>query len=235
MVSREIPQVVVNDAISISTIGLRSFMSQLNRVTIVDYQMGNLRSVQKALEQVGSQATICSDPDGIASADRLVLPGVGAFGDCMRELNTRNLVEPIKDFIARGKPFLGICLGLQLLFDEGEEGGLHSGLGVLPGRVIRFDIPHEFKVPHMGWNQVRIASPNGRGLLDRLPSDPYFYFVHSYYVKPNDPSLCWLTCNYGVDFCAAIARDNLFATQFHPEKSQAHGLQMLENFSRLPA
>lgn len=210
-------------------------MSNPNCVTIVDYQMGNLRSVQKALEHVGAHATISDDPEIIASADRLVLPGVGSFGDAMRELNARHLIEPIKTFIARGKPFLGICLGLQLLFDEGDEGGLHKGLGVISGRVVRFEIPHEYKVPHMGWNQVQTASPNGQGLLERLPADPYFYFVHSYYVQPADSSLCWLTCDYGGNFCAAIARDNLFATQFHPEKSQAHGLQMLENFSRLPA
>lgn len=202
-------------------------------VTIVDYQMGNLRSVQKALEHVGAAATITNDPQQIASADRLILPGVGAFGDAMRELNARGLVDPIIDFIRCDRPFLGICLGLQLLFETGEEGGVHKGLGVLPGRVVRFELPTEYKVPHMGWNRVSDRQKAGP-LLERLPESPYFYFVHSYYVQPEDASLTWLACDYGGNFCAAIARDNLFATQFHPEKSQAHGLQLLENFSRLP-
>lgn len=201
-------------------------------VTIVDYQMGNLRSVQKALEHVGARATITDKPEEIAAADRLILPGVGAFGDAMRELHARHLVEPIIEFIRGGKPFLGICLGLQLLFETGEEGGLHQGLGVIAGRVVRFDLPVEYKVPHMGWNRVRAQQP-GVPLLNGLPENPHFYFVHSYYVQPEDPSLCWLSCEYGVEFCAAIARDNLFATQFHPEKSQSHGLKLLENFSRL--
>ena len=207
-------------------------MSQAS-VTIVDYQMGNLRSVQKALEHVGARATISNDPDEIATAERLILPGVGAFGDAMRELSSRQLVDPIIDFIQRGKPFLGICLGLQLLFDESEEGGRHRGLGVIPGRVVRFDLPLEFKVPHMGWNRVTAEQPGGP-LVECLPANPYFYFVHSYFVRPDDPALCWLSCDYGGKFCAAIARDNLYATQFHPEKSQAHGLQLLKNFSRLP-
>jgi glutamine amidotransferase len=207
-------------------------MSQAS-VTIVDYQMGNLRSVQKALEHVGARATISNDPDEIAAAERLILPGVGAFGDAMRELSSRQLVDPIIDFIQRGKPFLGICLGLQLLFDESEEGGRHRGLGVIPGRVVRFDLPLEFKVPHMGWNRVTAEQP-GVPLVECLPASPYFYFVHSYFVRPEDSALCWLSCDDGGKFCAAIARDNLYATQFHPEKSQAHGLQLLKNFSRLP-
>lgn len=202
-------------------------------VTIVDYQMGNLRSVQKALEHVGAQATITNDPHQIAAADRLILPGVGAFGDAMRELKSRGLVDPIIDFIRCDRPFLGICLGLQLLFEIGEEGGVHQGLGVIPGRVVRFDLSTEFKVPHMGWNRVTDRLPSAP-LLDQLPTNPHFYFVHSYYVQPVDQSLVWLTCDYGGDFCAAIARDNLYATQFHPEKSQTHGLKLLENFSRLP-
>lgn len=202
-------------------------------VTIVDYQMGNLRSVQKALEHVGACAAISDRPEEIAAASRLILPGVGAFGDAMRELESRHLIQPIIDFIGRGKPFLGICLGLQLLFETGEEGGLHQGLGVIPGRVKRFELPPEYKVPHMGWNRVTATQP-GVSLLEGLPENPYFYFVHSYYVQPTDQSICWLTCDYGGQFCAAIARDNLFATQFHPEKSQSHGLKLLENFSRLP-
>ena len=202
------------------------------RVTIVDYQMGNLRSVQKALEHVGAEATITNSASEIAAADRLILPGVGAFRDAIREIQTRNLVKPIKDFIASGRPFLGICLGLQLLFDVSEEGGVYEGLGVLPGRVVRFDLPAEYKVPHMGWNRVK-QEQTGLAVFDGLPVDPYFYFVHSYYVRPDDASLCWLSSDYGGAFCAAVARDNVMATQFHPEKSQKHGLQLLENFSRI--
>ena len=202
------------------------------RVTIVDYQMGNLRSVQKALEHVGAEATITNSASEIAAADRLILPGVGAFRDAIREIQNRDLVKPIKDFIASGRPFLGICLGLQLLFDVSEEGGIYEGLGVLPGRVVRFDLPAEYKVPHMGWNRVK-QEQAGLGMFDGLPADPYFYFVHSYYVRPDDASLCWLSSDYGGAFCAAVARDNVMATQFHPEKSQKHGLQLLENFSRI--
>ncbi len=201
-------------------------------VTIVDYQMGNLRSVQKALEHIGANATISNDPEVVASAERLILPGVGAFGDAIRELRNRHLVEPIIEFIRKDRPFLGICLGLQLLFESSDEGGLHQGLGVLPGRVVRFELPEQYKVPHMGWNQVETRQNNVQ-LSDRLPADPYFYFVHSYYVLPSDASLCWLACDYGGPFCAAVARGNLFATQFHPEKSQTNGLQLLENFSRM--
>lgn len=204
-------------------------MSAAPRVTIVDYQMGNLRSVQKALEHVGVEATISNDPSQITSADRLILPGVGAFRDAIREIKTRDLVQPIKDFIASGRPFLGICLGLQLLFDVSEEGGQYEGLGVLPGRVVRFELPAEYKVPHMGWNRVKAEQADVPAFAG-LPSDPYFYFVHSYYVRPDDASVVWLTSDYGGAFCAAVARDNVIATQFHPEKSQAHGLRLLENF-----
>ncbi len=207
-------------------------MSSVPSVTIVDYQMGNLRSVQKALEHVGAQATISNNPSEIAAADRLILPGVGAFRDAIREIKNRDLVRPIKDFIASGRPFLGICLGLQLLFDVSEEGGTYEGLGVLPGRVVRFDLPAEYKVPHMGWNRVK-QEQAGLPIVDGMPADPYFYFVHSYYVRPEHASLVWLSSDYGGSFCAAVARDNILATQFHPEKSQTHGLRLLENFSRI--
>lgn len=198
--------------------------------------MGNLRSVQKALEHVGCAATITSQPEQIAAAKKIILPGVGAFGDALRELQTRHLVQPIVESIRSGKPFLGICLGLQLLFEVGYEGGQQSGLGVLNGTVERFpaSLPREqgLKVPHMGWNQIVIDKP-GAPLLKDIPSEAYFYFVHSYYVKPTQPEIAWLSCDYGQRFCAAVWQDNLFATQFHPEKSQRDGLQLLKNFSEL--
>ena len=201
------------------------------KIVIVDYQMGNLRSVQKALEHVGFDSLVSSEPQDVRSADKIILPGVGAFGDAIRELQSRALTEPIIDAIGVGKPFLGICLGLQLLFEVGLEGGQHTGLGVLAGQVQRFP-ESELKVPHMGWNQVAIDKP-GCPLLKNVPEDAYFYFVHSYYVAPAEEDVCWLSCDYGVRFCAAVWRDNLFATQFHPEKSQANGLQVLKNFGEL--
>lgn len=201
-------------------------------IAIVDYQMGNLRSVQKALEHVGASATITNDPNQIAEARKVILPGVGAFGDAMRELRARNLPESIVDTIQSGKPFLGICLGLQLLFETGYEGERHQGLGVLAGEVVRFPATMNLKVPHMGWNQVR-AERRDCKLLNDIPESAYFYFVHSYFVQPTDTSNVWLTCDYGQSFCASIWRDNLFATQFHPEKSQRDGLKLLENFASL--
>lgn len=200
-------------------------------LAIIDYQMGNLRSVQKAFEKVGHQATITSDPEVVRRADKVVLPGVGAFEDCVAELRKRNLVEPIRETIERGKPFLGICLGLQILFDVGYEGGRHEGLGVLPGEVVRFDVPGEYKVPHMGWNaaQVRRRPP----ILKGLSQEPNFYFVHSYYVVPKDANVVATETDYAGPFCSMAWRDNLFATQFHPEKSQAEGLQLLKNFAEL--
>ena len=202
------------------------------RITIVDYQMGNLRSVEKALEHVGAKVEITSDAAKILKADKLILPGVGAFGDAMRELRNRDLIEPLKTSIAQGKPFLGICLGLQLLFEKGYEGGEHEGLGVLKGNVVRFDLPKQYKVPHMGWNNVTSVQKNVP-LLEGLSPEPSMYFVHSYYVVPSDRSLIWLEADYGHRFCAAIRQGNLYATQFHPEKSQREGLQMLRNFANL--
>ncbi len=198
--------------------------------------MGNLRSVQKALEHVGCAATITSQPDEIAAAKKVILPGVGAFGDALRELKSRHLVEPITESIQQGKPFLGICLGLQLLFEVGYEGGQQPGLGLLGGSVERFPatFPSELglKVPHMGWNQVKVHKP-ASPLLKDIPDDAYFYFVHSYFVTPTSGEIVWLSCDYGQPFCAAVWQDNLFATQFHPEKSQRDGLQLLKNFSEL--
>ncbi len=200
-------------------------------LAIIDYQMGNLRSVQKGFERMGHAAAITGDPQVLAQADKLVLPGVGAFADAIAELRRRELVEPIRDAILAGKPFLGICLGLQLLFDVGYEDGEHLGLGILAGDVRRFDVPPEYKVPHMGWNQVHLRRrpPIFAGIDDQS----YFYFVHSYYVTPRDASVVAGEASYPEPFCAVAWQDNLFATQFHPEKSQSVGLQVLKNFAEL--
>jgi glutamine amidotransferase len=202
-----------------------------SKITIIDYQMGNLRSVQKGFEKVGHAAAITSEPGEVVRADKLVLPGVGAFADAIAELRQRNLVEPIKEHIAAGKPFLGICLGLQMLFDVGYEDGEHQGLGVLAGEVVRFSVPREFKVPHMGWNAgiIRRRPP----ILADIPDGTHFYFVHSYYVVPRDESIIAIQADYHRPFCAMVWRENLFATQFHPEKSQAQGLKLLANFAAL--
>jgi len=200
-------------------------------IAIIDYQMGNLRSVQKGFEKVGHEATVTSDPAVLAAAAKIVLPGVGAFGDAMAELERRHLVEPIRQAIAAGKPFLGICLGLQLLFETGYEGGRHTGLGVLAGEVVPFRLPAEFKVPHMGWNQLQIRRP--APVLAGLPDGVHCYFVHSYHVVPRDRSVIATETDYGGPFCSMIWRDNIFATQFHPEKSQADGLKILRNFATL--
>jgi imidazole glycerol-phosphate synthase subunit HisH len=200
-------------------------------IAIIDYQMGNLRSVQKAFERVGHAAAITSDPRTLEKADHLVLPGVGAFADAIGELRRRELVGPIRDAIEAGKPFLGICLGLQLLFDVSYEDGQHEGLGVVAGEVRRFNVPPEYKVPHMGWNEVtfRRRAPIFKGVEDGA----HFYFVHSYYVVPEDESVVDGEASYYEPFCATIWRDKLFATQFHPEKSQSTGLQLLKNFAEL--
>jgi imidazole glycerol-phosphate synthase subunit HisH len=208
----------------------------MNSIFIIDYGMGNLRSVQKAFEQVGCTAVVTADPTVVAKADRLVLPGVGAFRDCMRNLTDGGFVAPIHAHIAAGKPFLGICLGLQLLFTASEEFGEHAGLGVIPGKVVRFADHQQFagetlKVPHMGWNRITIRRPAPlyRGVAD----GSFVYFVHSYHVVPDDPAVIATTTDYGQPFCSSIWRDNVMATQFHPEKSQAVGLQMLKNFGAL--
>ncbi|HOA51125.1 MAG TPA: imidazole glycerol phosphate synthase subunit HisH [Thermogutta sp.] len=200
-------------------------------VTIVDYGMGNLRSVQKAFERLGLRAEITDVPDRILIAERLVVPGVGAFGDAIQELERRGLVKPIMKFIESGRPFLGICLGLQLLFEKSYGNGVHKGLGLLRGDVVRFELPSEFSIPHMGWNQVRQECPTP--LMRDIPDESYFYFVHSYYVVPTDPEVVAGTTDYGVRFCSMIRQDNVFATQFHPEKSQSLGLQLLRNFASL--
>ncbi len=205
-------------------------------IAIIDYGMGNLRSVQKGFERVGYPAEVTSDPSVVLAADKIVLPGVGAFRDCIHNLEQGGFVDPILKVISEGRPFLGICLGLQLLFSESEEFGLHKGLGVIPGRVVRFpegmtEAGEKLPVPHMGWNQISLKK--APLLFNGVEDDSNVYFVHSYYVKPDDSSVVAATCQYGIDFCAAIQRDNVMATQFHPEKSQAIGLQMLKNFAEM--
>ncbi|MCD6385527.1 imidazole glycerol phosphate synthase subunit HisH [Candidatus Sumerlaeota bacterium] len=199
------------------------------KIAIIDYGMGNLRSVEKAFAYLGYTAQITSDPQALRQADRVVLPGVGAFGDGMRELHRRGLIDVIKELIADSKPVLGICLGLQLLFNHSEEAPGVEGLGIIPGRVTRFK--KGITVPHMGWNQIRIKRTSP--IFDSIPSEAYFYFVHSYYVVPEDDSVILTTTEYDVEFVSMINRGNLFAAQFHPEKSQKVGLQMLKNFASL--
>ena len=197
-------------------------------VAVLDYQAGNLRSVQKALERFGARAVITSDEGEISRADAMVFPGQGANDSSMRHLRARGLVEPIVDFIASGKPFLGVCLGLQLLL-EGSDEGTEPGLGVLAGRVRR--LPEGAKVPHMGWNQVEFHASHP--VLEGVESGAHFYFVHSYYADPERTSLVAGTTSYGVEFCSAVAWDNVVAVQFHPEKSGATGLRLYRNFVRL--
>lgn len=206
-------------------------MSASSPIAILDYGMANLRSVQKGFEHVGHPAAIIARPEEIDRADRLVLPGVGAFADAVATLRANGLVEPIVEHIRKGKPFLGICLGLQMLFDVGYEDGEHRGLGVLPGKCVRFDVDQtsHLKVPHMGWNQLVHVRPSP--IMKGLADGAGVYFVHSYYAVPADPSVIATTTDYGEPFVSSIWRDNVVATQFHPEKSQAVGLQILANFA----
>ncbi len=194
-------------------------------IAIVDYGMGNLRSVQKAIEAVGARADIVSDPSRL-DAPGMLLPGVGAFRDAMDNLHRQRMVEPILRHIGEGKPFLGVCLGLHLLFSEGEEFGRHQGLGVIPGRVVRF-APGK-KIPHMGWNTVTVRKPEGvlRGVADGTS----FYFVHSFHGVPEDPEWIGAVTDYQETFVSAVCRGNVWATQFHPEKSQAAGLALYRTF-----
>jgi imidazole glycerol-phosphate synthase subunit HisH len=196
-------------------------------IAVVDYGRGNLGSVEKALGRLGMHAIVTQDPRVVSDAEAVVLPGDGAFQDAMDTLETLRLLAPIRDCVEGGRPFLGICLGYQLLFTESEEFGQSKGLDVIPGAVRRF--PATLKVPHMGWNQV--AHRGDLRLFDGIPSGADFYFVHSYYPVTADPSLRQAVCEYGVTFPAAVERDRLFATQFHPEKSQRWGLRLLENFA----
>ncbi len=228
-------------------------------ITIIDYGMGNLRSVAKAFEKVGARALVTDNPKMVSKADKLVVPGVGAFKDAMRELRGRRLIAPIEKFIKSGRPFLGLCLGLQLLFSESEEGGINKGLDIIKGRVIKFSVKpltlekskQPLKIPHMGWNRLKIKyqksilrlrsglmvseiepskSKNVCPLLKGIPDGAYMYFVHSYYAEPEDSSVVAARTDYGIEFPSVIWSKNIYATQFHPEKSQQLGLKILRNF-----
>lgn len=198
-------------------------------IALIDYGMGNLGSVSNALAFIGADYEITSDPGAIAAADGAILPGVGAFGDCMANLREYGLVEAIREYVAADRPFMGICLGLQLLFTEGEEMGTHAGLDIIPGRVIRFT--HALKIPQIGWNQIALRQDCPQ--LAGVPEGAYVYFVHSYHVVPEDESVIATTTDYSYEFVSAIRRGNLFATQFHPEKSADVGLAMLRNFLKV--
>lgn len=202
-------------------------------IGILDYGMANLRSVQKAFAHVGSDARILKTPDDIRGCDHLVLPGVGALADAVTALRDRGLDQPVLEHIRSGKPFLGICLGLQMLFEVGYEDGEHRALGVFAGRCVRFEVDQTqgLKVPHMGWNQLTVVRPSP--LLRDIPDGASVYFVHSYHVVPQDESVVATTTDYGGAFVSSIWRDNVVATQFHPEKSQSVGLIMLRNFTRM--
>jgi glutamine amidotransferase len=198
-------------------------------ITIIDYGAGNLRSVVNAVSRLGYEASVTASPAEVLKARAVILPGVGAAADTMANLRQQGLDSPIRQFIAEGKPFLGVCIGMQVLFSDTEEGGNHQCLGVIPGKVRKF--PPGLKVPHMGWNQLKqkIAHPVFEGIADGAN----FYFVHSYYVEPEDKALVAGETEYGLPFCSVVARDNLIATQFHPEKSGEVGLKVYDNFIRM--
>ncbi len=205
---------------------------QLPEIVLVDYGAGNMRSVQRALEAVGQQPLVTSDPADLESAQGLVLPGVGSAQDAMRALARLGLIEPLRAYAASGRPFLGVCVGQQLLFDGSEEGGGVECLGILPGIVRRFPTTPGLKVPQIGWNDVWFKYDHP--LLDGIPGGSYFYFVHSYYSEP-DPETTLGVTEYGVEFAAIVARENIVATQFHPEKSADLGLRLYANFARIVA
>ena len=202
-------------------------------IAIIDYGMGNLRSVQKGLERVGFDTVVTREESQIRSARGVVLPGVGAFSACMENLGKFGLVEPLREIVREHKPFLGICLGFQLLFSESEEFGKQKGLELFSGKVVGFHPSEELKVPHMGWN--RIEKKQDSPFLEGVSTGDYVYFVHSFYVVPQDPSIIATTTDYGKPFVSSIATERMFACQFHPEKSQELGLRILENFGRFVA
>jgi glutamine amidotransferase len=205
-------------------------------IAVIDTGICNLRSVTKALEAVGATIQVVRTPEEIVAADArgIVLPGVGALRDCVASLRASKLDTAVRDWIAADQPFLGVCLGMQALFEHSEEGNI-TGLGIFPGKVVRFQRPPEFKIPHMGWNTVRFVQPNSPLAANLAPDGENFYFVHSFHCVPVERSLVLAECGYGGEFCCAIARGRVFATQFHPEKSQAKGLQVYRNFTSVVA
>ena len=198
-------------------------------IAVIDYGMGNLRSVEKAFQHLGFEAAIISRPAQLEQATHVVLPGDASFGDAVRNLRERGWEEAVLAEVEKGKPFLGICVGLQLMFDSSEERGQHRGMGLLPGRVVRFPPPE--RVPQIGWNQIAIQHPSP--LLEGVPDSSFFYFVHSYYVDSAEPGDCLATTEYGLDYTSIAARDHVFGVQFHPEKSQQVGLRLLRNFASM--
>lgn len=205
-------------------------------IGIIDYGMGNNRSVHRALERAGGDTQLVTNPDELAQADKIVLPGVAAFEDAIVQLKSQNLLEAIAQAVRRGTPYLGFCLGLQLLFDVSYENGEHQGMGLIPGKVVRFDLDNypsdpPLRVPHMGWNRIEWDKPCP--MLDGLDSGRYVYFAHSFHVEPTDEKVIATSTEYGYSFTSAVWKDNIFATQFHPEKSQSVGLRLLENFINL--
>lgn len=200
----------------------------MSSIAIIDYGMGNLRSVEKAFEYVGHNAFIANKPDDVLNASHVVLPGVGGFPECMKNLKASGMMDSVYRSVETGKPFLGICLGLQVLFSESEEFGSHKGLDILKGGVVRFRPGTGLKVPHIGWNEIKISREIP--VLKGIPDNSYVYFVHSYYVVPSDDAITATVSDYGGDFVSSVCKDNIFACQFHPEKSQDVGLKILKNF-----
>jgi len=206
-------------------------------INIIDYEMGNLRSVEKAFETLGFAARVSADPKDITTADKVVLPGVGAFRDCIKHLRDGGFVDPLLNHVDAGKPLLGICVGMQMLFDQSEEFGCHQGLGLIPGKVVRFpsgmvEGGERLKVPHMGWNNISLKKESP--IFNGVDDGSFVYFVHSYYCTAENSADVAASCTYGdIEFCASLWRDNVMATQFHPEKSQDIGLQIFKNFGEL--
>ena len=200
-------------------------------IAIIDYDAGNIKSVEKALQYLGEEAVITRDREEILGSDKVILPGVGAFGDAMEKLHQYGLVDTIQEVVDRRIPFLGICLGLQLMFESSDEAPGVKGLGLLPGKILRIPKKGDMKIPHMGWNDIKINE--GAKLFAGLEDHPYVYFVHSYYLQADDPSIVAATTEYGVTVHASVEKDNIFACQFHPEKSSTVGLQILKNFIAL--
>lgn len=200
-------------------------------IAIIDYDAGNIKSVEKALQYLGEEAVITRDREEILGSDKVILPGVGAFGDAMEKLHQYGLVDTIQEVVDRRIPFLGICLGLQLMFESSDEAPGVKGLGLLPGKILRIPKKGDMKIPHMGWNDIKIKE--GAKLFAGLEDHPYVYFVHSYYLQADDSSIVAATTEYGVTIHASVEKDNIFACQFHPEKSSTVGLQILKNFIAL--